>query len=412
MKRLRRPWRWVLLAVVLGGGATPIVLRAIGPSLPVDVVVPRELVQTVVASGRVLPPARVSIGALSTTTVARVLVEEGQAVRAGDLLVELSSSVEQAAIQQALAGVAQAQARLQQVVKVSSRIADEGRRQAEVGLKRAEEKHERARRLAAQGAVSQAELDDATRSLELARSQAQSASIQAAGSAARGAEAQALAAALLQARAALAGAEARLAQTRLCSSVEGVVLSRAVEPGDLVLSGKTLLVLAKNGPTQLVFQPEEKNLALLRVGQRARASADAFPDDLFEAVVSTIAPAVDPLRGTVEVKLRVPSPPPFLRPDMTVSVNVEVARRQGVLVARASAVHDVASGKPWVFVAKDGRVERRPVAIGLRGEGLFEITRGLSRGELLLLAPKGALAHGQRVRPSLSAEAKEVRSAL
>ncbi len=94
----------------------------------------------------------------------------------------------------------------------------------------------------------------------------------------------------------------------------------------MVQPGRTLLVVARDGPTQLSVLPDEKNLAFLRLGQPATASVDAFPDRVFPARVAYIAPAVDLSRGTVEVKLDVPDPPPFLRPDMTVSVNVEVGR--------------------------------------------------------------------------------------
>ena len=78
---------------------------------------------------------------------------------------------------------------------------------------------------------------------------------------------------------------------------------------------RPLLTMAVDAAAQIVFSPDEKNLATIAVGQRARASADAFPRDAFDAEVAWIAPAVDPQRGSVEVRLRVPSPPPFLRPD-------------------------------------------------------------------------------------------------
>src|SRR6185437_16754598 len=100
------------------------------------------------------------------------------------------------------------------------------------------------------------------------------------------------------------------------------------------------------GETQIDVRIDEKNLAQLAIGQRALASADAFPADRFTAVLFYINPGVDSLRGSVEMKLRVPDPPAYLRQDMTVSVDVEVARRAGALVVPPTASSKRAAGSP------------------------------------------------------------------
>ena len=177
----------------------------------------------------------------------------------------------------------------------------------------------------------------------------------------------------------------------------GVVLARSVEPGDVVSPGRSLLILALERETWLVAQPDEKNLPSLFVGQKARASADAFPDRVFAAEVISIAPGVDAARGTVDVKLRVPEPPSFLRSDMTLSVELEVAERRGVLVVPLECVRD-ASSEPWVLRLKGRRAVRVPVALGARGEAVAEASRGLAEGDLLVRRPDGVEA-GERVRP-------------
>jgi HlyD family secretion protein len=172
---------------------------------------------------------------------------------------------------------------------------------------------------------------------------------------------------------------------------------RDVEVGDVVAAGRALLVLAEDGPTRLTVQPDEKNLAVLRVGQPAEAAADAFPAEPFAAQVSYLAPAVDPARGTVEVRLAVPAPPAFLRPDMTVSVNVEVGRKADALVVPAESVRDGATD-PWVLRVADGRAERRAVRVGLRGEGMIEVLEGLAPGDAVVLPAAGVIEAGARVR--------------
>ncbi|HET8732395.1 MAG TPA: efflux RND transporter periplasmic adaptor subunit [Anaeromyxobacteraceae bacterium] len=385
---------------ILGGVAALVVaglaVRAwLGPAIPAWTVERRELVQRVVASGRVLAPARIQVGSVVVGRVVAVPVDKGNRVRPGDLLVQLDDKEARAALAQARASAAQAAARLEQVEVVSVKVTSEALRQAELRLEQAETKLKRQRTLAEAGSVSRSDLDDAQQARDLAASQVASARIQA-GAAASGSDRRAAQAALEQARGAEQAAAARLDQLSIRSPAAGIVTERDVEPGDVVQPGRTLLVVARDGETQLSVQPDEKNLALLRLGQAATASADAYPERTFPARVAYIAPAVDLSRGTVEVKLDVENPPPFLRPDMTVSVNVETGRDPQALVLPASAVRDAAVD-PWVLAVRDGRAVRQAVRLGMRGEGIVQVLSGVEAGEKVV-AQGAAVAPGQRVR--------------
>ena len=173
----------------------------------------------------------------------------------------------------------------------------------------------------------------------------------------------------------------------------------------MVQPGKELMVLAPAGETQIVVSIDEKNLAQLRIGQKALASADAYPRERFAAELFYINPGIDALRGSVEVKLRVPAPPAYLRQDMTVSVDIEVARRAGTLVVPADAVYDAAGGHPWVLVESGHRAVKRPVRLGARGEGHVEILEGVAAGDRLVAASAG-IAPGARVRAAAETGAR------
>jgi HlyD family secretion protein len=391
-----RRWRWRILG---GAGAVLLLLlglRALlGPRVPAWVVEQRELVQRVVASGRVLAPARIQVGSVVVGRVTRVPVDKGNRVSPGDLLVQLDDVEARAALSQARAQAAQAAARLEQVEVVSVRVTSEALRQAELRLAQAEVKLARQRTLAEAGSVSLSDLDDAIQARDLAGSQVESARIQA-SAAASGADRRAVLAALDQARGAEQAAAARLDQLSIRSPAAGVVTEREVEPGDVVQPGRALLVLARDGATQLSVQPDEKNLALLRLGQAAIASADAYPDRTFPARVAYIAPAVDLARGTVEVKLDVDSPPPFLRPDMTVSVNIETGRDARAIVLPTAAIRDPGT-TPWALVIRDGKTVRQAVTLGLRGDGTVQVLSGLAPGEAVI-SPAAPVGPGRRVR--------------
>jgi HlyD family secretion protein len=206
-------------------------------------------------------------------------------------------------------------------------------------------------------------------------------------------------AAVAAARAALQSAEARLAYTRIVSPGPGVVLTRAVEPGDAVQPGRVLMELALEAAAMLSVVPDEKNLARLTVGQRALASADAFPAERFSARTTYVSPVVDPAQGTVEVRLTVDSAPAYLRPDMTVSVDIEVARRDTTLVVPLEAVHVPLSPAPWVYVIRDRKVVRQAIRLGARGTLLAEVLDGLGDGEAVVPVSNRSVAEGQRARP-------------
>jgi HlyD family secretion protein len=106
---------------------------------------------------------------------------------------------------------------------------------------------------------------------------------------------------------------------------------------------------------------------------------------------------VDAQRGAIEVKLSLSQPAPdFLREDMTLSVEVETARREQALVVPTEALRGEESTGPSVWLARDGRVEARKVRLGLRTLDAAEVLDGLSAGELVLIGP--APQPGQRVR--------------
>ena len=396
------PWvkRALLAAVVLAAGSYVFRDAILGTPVEVVAIARGDLVQTVVASGRVMTPQRVSVGAPITEWVVRIPVEEGQGVRRGAALIMLDDRDERAALAQAQAAVAQAEAKLRQLREVGLPAAEQALVQAQANLVLARQQYERAQDLKAKGFVSQSALDDAKRNIDVAESQLSVAQVQVRSNTRGGSEMLLAQAALDQARAALGVAQARLDQTVIRAPVDGTLIGRNVEPGDVVQPGKELMVLAPVGETQIVVQIDEKNLAQLKLGQKALASADAYPRERFGAELFYINPGVDALRGSVEVKLRVADPPSYLRQDMTVSVDIEVGRRVNTLVVPADAVYDAAGQHPWVMAVDGNHAVRKAVTLGLKGEGRDEVLTGVAPGDRVIAGAGVSILPGQRVRPA------------
>jgi HlyD family secretion protein len=160
-----------------------------------------------------------------------------------------------------------------------------------------------------------------------------------------------------------------------------------------------LLTIAADSESKLVIHPDERNLATIQLGQRARASADAFPTEVFDAEIDYIAPSIDPERGSVEVRLRVIHPPAGLRPDMTVSVDLTVASVANALTLPSEAIHGAATAAPSVWVVRDDRVYVQPIKLGIRGDDRSQILSGIDEKSYVVSTDMRALSAGQRVRP-------------
>lgn len=394
--------RWFVLAVLLtlGAGAWQGARLILGPAVVVDQVKRGHLLETVVASGHVETPYRVEIGSQVTGTVEDVLVREGERVSKGQPLISLESRELKAAVVQAEGAVAQAEARIRQLEELTLPSAREALTQAQATLLNAQQTFNRTSQLANNGYATRAALDDAQKVLDVAQAQKRSAEFQVYTASPGGSDYVMAQTQLNQARANLDTAQSRLGYATIAAPRDGVLITRNVERGTVAQPGKALLVLAPAGETQLVLQIDERNLGKLALGQKALASADAYPDRRFAAVVTYINPGIDISRASVEVKLTVTDPPDYLRQDMTTSVDVEVAAKDNALVLPIRAVHDMLSSQPWVLGIKDGRAAKRPVQVGLRGNSHVEIVDGMIEGEAAIPANSGVLT-GQRIRAIL-----------
>ena len=369
-----------------------------GPQVDALVVQSAPLVRTLQFSARVATLSRVDVGSTVTGRVAQVRVMEGTQVRQGDVLVQLESDELRAALAQAVAAERQAKARLEGLRSTGRTAAQAARAQADASLQAASASLARVQQLVAEGFYSPAQLDEARRAVDVARAQQLGAQAQLQATADAGTEVAQAQAQLALAQAATVAAQARLAQATLVAPADARVLVREVEPGQIVQPGKALLSLALAGPTQLVAQVDERFLEQLQLGQPAWVVADAFAGQRFAARVLSIAPAVDAQRGAIEVKFSIEQAPAFLREDMTLSVEVETARRERTLVLPQAALRGPAGGdQASVLVLQDGRAQARNVRLGLRTLDAVEVLDGLKEGDTVLRG-HASLQDGQRVR--------------
>ncbi|TAG48660.1 MAG: efflux RND transporter periplasmic adaptor subunit [Betaproteobacteria bacterium] len=392
--------QWVKPAIIVVAVAVVAALLwtfvfARGPR--VEVVTPQvgPIKQTLVFSARVSSIARIDMASTVTARVERVMVREGDRVKAGQLLIQLDDDEYSAQLSQASASLATSQARLRSQNEVAAPVSSQAQQQAQTNLDFARQELSRNRALIEKGFISEARMKEFERAVAVAQSSFEQSRSQAASNSKSGAETQAASTRIKESDAALALARARLAQTRVVASADGRVVFRGVEVGDVVQPGRKLLSVAADGETRLIAQIDEKNLSLMREGLKAAASADAFPNQPFPAELTYLSPAVDATRGTVEARLRIPAPPAFLRDDMTVSVEVISSQKDRAMTLPATALRE-AEGKTFVLTLINGSAKATPVRVGIRSPLRVEILEGLAADAKVIL--DAAIVDGKRVR--------------
>jgi HlyD family secretion protein len=303
-----------------------------------------DLQMTVTAVGTLAAQHEVQIGSELSGEVLEVRVESNDDVTAGQVLARLDPTPFEIAVQEADALVAVADATL-------------GR--AKVDLDRAQDEGERLERLQARGAATEAELRSARTQVSLAAAQRDIAHAQ-----------------LRQARASRERAREQLAATEITSPIDGVVLRRAVEPGQTVVSTLSATTLFTVGAdlSSLVAEVEidEADVARVQPGQPVVCTVPAWPDREFQGEVVRVDLAPDP-RSQVVVyvgRVRLDNPDGALRSGMTATARVETGRVEDAVLVPAAALRFRPEGDSprgdRVYVDEGG--EPRPLQIEVLGE--------------------------------------------
>jgi RND family efflux transporter MFP subunit len=192
----------------------------------------------------------------------------------------------------------------------------------------------------------------------------------------------------------------------LRAPLDGMVLRRDGEVGEIVGPTDVLFWVGPPAPMQVVAEINEEEITRIAVGQKAFLRSEAFSAQALRATVSQITPKGDPTRKTFRVYLLLPRDTP-LRIGMTVEVNIIYREKAAAVVVPAEAVADNA-----VQAVRDGKVQRVPITVGIRGSRSVEIIGNVSRDTTVLSPARADLADGTRVRvENLNVPAKQATDA-
>jgi RND family efflux transporter MFP subunit len=190
----------------------------------------------------------------------------------------------------------------------------------------------------------------------------------------------------------IAAQKVRIDALVLRAPLDGMVLRRDGEVGEIAGPTDVLFWVGPPAPMQVVAEINEEEINRIVVGQKALLRSEAFPGQALRASVSQITPKGDPTRKTFRVYLLLPPDTP-LRIGMSVEANIIFREKASALVVPAEAV----AGNAVQVVVND-RIERVPVTVGIRGSRNVEIVGDVSRGMAVLSPARIDLAEGTKVR--------------
>ncbi|MGE4073432.1 MAG: efflux RND transporter periplasmic adaptor subunit [Lysobacterales bacterium] len=330
-----------LLALLLGGcgGRPPAASASAGK--PAPVVVQRasssDWVDRIQALGTAHANESVTLTAKTAETVARVNFSDGQLVAAGDVLVELTDRTEVAQLKEAQAAFVEA-----------------------------EKQYQRLLGLVKQGTVTQSQVDQQLAARDSARARSDAIRV-------------------------------RLSDRVITAPFAGVLGFRMVSPGTLVQPGTVITTLDDIRTIKLDFSVPETFISALGVGQRIEARSSAYPERVFEGVVSSLDSRVDPISRAIMVRAELPNPERLLKPGMLLGVEVLNRPRVSLTVPEVSV--SALRERAFVYRIDDALTAHEvEVRIGARRSGEVEILEGLNEGDQIVTEGLVRMRDGAKVQ--------------
>lgn len=330
----RKPTRIIplmLIAAILAGGTIFALTRNSVRSVILVSLEQGLAVEAIYATGTVEPENWAKIGAVTTGRIAEMLVREGDAVTLGQQLARLDD-------REARAKVTELEARAaywREELNRAKTLADRGIR--------ARESAEKAR----------SEYDQAVATINAARQ--------------------------------------RRTDLLVTAPMDGIVLRRDGEPGEVVKPENTIFWIGEQRPLRITADVDEEDIALVVPGQKVLVKADAFPNQGLTGTIDRITPKGDPINKTFRVRVQLPDDTPLMI-GMTTEINIITAEKPNANLIPASAV-----AKDAVLVQEDGKAVQRAIVLGIKGRDRVEVLSGLTAADRIVASPPAGLKAGDRI---------------
>lgn len=310
----------------------------------------REIDSTVTTSGtvRLRTGAEVRVGSQVSGIVRKLNVTVGSHIQKGDIIAEIDPRPLQARVEQARTQAAM----------------------DEVGVRKAQRDLSRGQQLFAEGVLPAQQKEDLEWQLRSAQAK------------------------LEKSKSDLAASEIDLSYAVIRAPISGTVVSVSTQEGETVaasFAAPTFVTIIEDNALELVAMVDETDIANVRAGDSVRFTVEAYPSWEMPAIVKRIDPVATIISGVVNypVTAAIGKDGQLLKPDMTANITIKTAERKALVVANGVIQRD--GDERYVFLMRNGKQEKRAVAIGTRDEGFTEIKKGLSVNDQVIVNRAGDL---------------------
>lgn len=180
------------------------------------------------------------------------------------------------------------------------------------------------------------------------------------------------------------------------SPIDGTVGRIDVDRGESISPQEPIGIVADISKVRIEVSVDERFAGRLTIGQSATVSVDAYPDDIFEGKVTSIAEIIDPASRTFPIDITADNPHRKLKPGMFARTKVILDEKKDVPVIEKSAV-EIANGEKYVFTASGGVASRTKITLGIDQGPWAEVTSGVNVGDLVVVMGQQRLKDGASV---------------
>lgn len=382
--RKSRTFLWVGLVVIVLAAASFVLYGSSGSTAEVQTgtvqrLAPASAQSLLTATGYVVAQRAAAVASKGTGRLEELRVEEGDQVKAGDIIARLEADDVNASLSASKAALGQAEAALGY---------------ANAQAREAKLRYDRVTDLKDKKLASDAEYDQARAAHESALANVASAE-----------------AGLNAAKANVEWAEVQVENTIIRAPFDGTVLTKTADVGEVVApfassasSRGAVVTIADMSSLEVEADVSESNIQQIRVDQPCLITLDAIPAEPYRAKVKKIVPTADRSKATVMVKVSFDQIDSRVLPEMSAKINflpsgqsAETVSTKTVLTVPAAAIV-TRNGAQIVFVAKQGRVSARTIETGQTYGGVVEVRSGVDIGDVVVLTPPDGMADGDAVK--------------
>lgn len=423
----RSKWRYFLyfilfLILVVGGwiaweqfaGARPIEVEV----RPVQSVQSESSEPTILtAGGYIIPRQKIQLSSKVTGRVASIKAEKGDLVKKGEILVKLEDTEFRAQVEQARGNLQVAQARLKEL-ETGSRPQEVEQAKAnvelaEANLRNAKISYDRAVQLFRKGVVSKGDYDKAQMTYEVAHAQVTEAKkrYELTKIGPRREQIELARGQVEAAKAALMGAETFLEATEIKAPIDGTILEKLVEIGEMVTTSfvgdrgakSSVVSLANLNDLQVELDISQSDFNKLSMGQKGIVVPEAFSDRKYDGILVEMAPEANRQKATVQVKVKILNPDKYLRPEMNAKVSFLREETQQaaspmnrILIPRSAVIQN--GNTTQIFLVQNTKAVAQTIKLGGETEQGFEVLEGLAGGEKVIVSNLDKVKAGDTVR--------------